>query len=65
MSAFLERSGVDPERIRWISTPGEIRQTVYEARFGVDLWKHFLALALILALAEMIVGRDRKHAGGA
>ena len=65
MRSFFEHNGVDPSRIRWISAADEVGQTVYEARFGVDLWKYFLVLALILAIAEMFVGRDRTHAEGA
>jgi len=64
MTEFFEKSGVEAERIRWISAPGTVQETIHEARFGVDLWKHFLILALLLALAEMIVGRDRSRAGG-
>jgi hypothetical protein len=59
MSEFLQHSGVQSERIRWIESPANVGQTLHEARYGVDLWRHFLILALLLALAEMVVARDR------
>jgi len=61
---FLARAGVAPERIRWITRPEDLEQSITEARFGVDLWKPFLVLALVLALAEMLVGRERRSREG-
>jgi hypothetical protein len=29
-----------------------------QSRFGVELWKYFLALALLLVIAEMALARD-------
>ena len=38
-----------------------ISQIVTEARFGVELWKYFILLALVCALAEMLLARDVKR----
>jgi hypothetical protein len=62
VEAVLDRCGVPSDRIRWISGPATVRETIYEARFGVDLWKYFVLLAILCAVAEMIVGRDRSRA---
>jgi hypothetical protein len=36
--------------------------TVLESRLGIELWKYFLGLAIVVALAEMFVGRESKSA---
>ncbi len=38
----------------------DVRQTVFEVRFGVELWKYMIALALLCALLEMIIARNVK-----
>jgi hypothetical protein len=37
---------------------------ITQSRFGLELWKYMLALALICAFAEMIVGRGGKEGQG-
>ncbi len=39
-----------------------VGKAVEQSRYGVELWKHFLGLALILALIEMAIGREPKGA---
>jgi hypothetical protein len=39
---------------------GDYSKIIAQARFGSELWRHFLLLALILALTEMAVARNRK-----
>lgn len=36
---------------------GDFGDSIVQSRFGLELWKYMLALALICAFAEMIVGR--------
>lgn len=60
LPAFWQRAGVPPENVRTVS-PGESpAESIRQSRFGVELWRHFLALAAALALAEMAVGRATK-----
>ncbi len=57
---FWARMGVTEQQVQELSTEQEINATVLESRFGVELWKYFLVLALLCALAEMIIGREAK-----
>ncbi|MBI5471389.1 MAG: BatA domain-containing protein [Ignavibacteriae bacterium] len=57
---FFARLGLKAEQIRTLPTGASIEADVLETRYGVELWKHFVGLALLLALVEMIVGRERK-----
>lgn len=38
----------------------DISKIIYESRFGVELWKYFIALALLLAIAEMLIAKNSK-----
>ena len=48
--------------INLLDRDANIRKAVTEARFGVELWKYMIALAIVCALLEMIIARDRKRA---
>ena len=53
---FRATEKIDPERIH--ETPQErAAETVRQARYGFELWKHFVVIAVLLAVAEMAVGR--------
>lgn len=43
-----------------ISIDDDIQKTIYQSRFGTELWKYFLLLALIAALLEMFVAKSSK-----
>jgi hypothetical protein len=57
-AALYARVGLKEEQVRALPAGQAVEAAVQESRFGVELWKHFLALALALALAEMILGRE-------
>ena len=61
VEALLEHMGVEPSAISLIDQPQEAQRLVLESRFGVELWKHLLIAALLVALAEMIVARISKQ----
>jgi hypothetical protein len=44
-----------------LSPTGEIRDTITQARVGVDLWYPAIVLALLFLLAEMLVAWPRKR----
>ncbi len=54
VSEIGERLGVD---IKEISPDSDLKTTIRQARFGKELWKEFLLLALILLVVESILGR--------
>jgi hypothetical protein len=60
---FLKSSGLKPGDAIELSGNGPLEKTVEQSRYGVELWKHFLWIALILGLLEMIIGREPKRAG--
>jgi hypothetical protein len=47
------------------SNRGDYAEAITASRFGLELWKYMLALAIICAFAEMIVGRAPKMAEAA
>jgi hypothetical protein len=60
MDEFFARLGLKPEQIRQITAAENLDNAILETRYGVELWKHFLIAALLLALAEMAIGREAK-----
>jgi hypothetical protein len=61
---FLAKTGIDSARVRILPVGGSIERTIQESRFGVELWKYLLGVALALAIAEIAVGRiSRVDAG--
>ncbi len=46
-----------PNTVRILDASGRIGDSVAKARIGTELWRFFLILALICALAEMILAR--------
>lgn len=71
----IRRMTVD-EAVKWLTLNGmrsDAIQTIHpnerpdvvilQSRFGVELWKYFLGLAIVCALTEMIVGRSKREKG--
>ena len=57
--SWLVNHGLRSDAVQVIQ-PNERPETIIlQSRFGFELWKYFLGLALLCALAEMIVGRDK------
>jgi hypothetical protein len=57
---FWTSFGLDPGNIRSIPSDERLGPAVLQSRFGLELWRHFGILALLLAIAEMIVARDSR-----
>jgi hypothetical protein len=49
--------GITTERFHLLSAAEPFLRKIEESRYGVELWRYFLGIALLLALAEMAVGR--------
>ncbi|HEX9006177.1 MAG TPA: BatA domain-containing protein [Bacteroidota bacterium] len=56
---FWASLGAAPGQTAVFAASQELDASVEHSRYGVELWKHFLALALALAMAEMVIGRGR------
>ena len=55
-TAFFSALGIVSPTVLEAHT--DVRQAITDVRFGVELWKYMIALALLCALAEMLVARD-------
>ena len=53
-----------PGRARVLRVGDDLASRVREARFGRELWPQFVALALLLLIAESILGRWGMPGGG-
>lgn len=60
LEIMLSGMGIDPSVVAVIQQPRDAQRLVLESRFGVELWKHFLLAALVVALLEMAVARVGK-----
>lgn len=58
---IIKRLGITQSNVTYIQQPQEMQRVVLQSRFGVELWKHFLIAALIVALLEMLVARVSKR----
>lgn len=67
LAAFWEHAGVPAANVRTVLPGASPAESIRQARFGVELWRHFLALALLIAIIEMAVARAAKRVseGGA
>ncbi|HEY4612958.1 MAG TPA: hypothetical protein VII11_08260 [Bacteroidota bacterium] len=61
LATVLQRLGIADQSLQRLEAAPEIQQQVLQARFGVELWKHFLVAALLVAIAEMFVAREGKQ----
>lgn len=62
LSTFWRHVGVKATQPRRLHATDKLDETILESRLGIELWKYFLALAIVVALAEMFVGRESKSA---
>ncbi|MBI5216253.1 MAG: BatA domain-containing protein [Ignavibacteriae bacterium] len=60
LAKFWKQFGIESAAITTLDKPEDVQITVTQSRFGVELWKHCLALALMLALLEMFIARDSR-----
>lgn len=61
LQAFWSACGLEPHQVQRITSADRMEAAILGARFGVELWKYFIALALLCAFVEMIVGRESKE----
>lgn len=47
-------------KLFFLNKDENISDAILKARFGSELWKHFLIIALVLAFVEMLVARNAK-----
>jgi hypothetical protein len=57
LTVFWRRMGIPEDRVHYVDAPKDIQRVVQESRYGIELWRYCLALALACALLEMLLGR--------
>jgi len=56
---YLNQIGYEGKFIS-LSTETDYLKEVYQSRFGTELWKYFLIIVLLLAIAESLLARSSK-----
>ncbi|MBI1807497.1 MAG: BatA domain-containing protein [Ignavibacteria bacterium] len=59
---FWKAVGIEPSRVHSLKPGEQMQTTILQSRFGVELWKYCICLALILAFLEMFIARDSRIA---
>ena len=57
---LLSTFAADPNMIKYKERDINIAQVIKEAKTGTELWQLFLVLAIIAALSEMLIARNKK-----
>ena len=60
MFTFAERHGIASSNIHTTRTGETLQASILQTRYGLELWKYCTLIAIILALIEIIVARDRR-----
>jgi hypothetical protein len=60
LQKYFSQFGAEPLILGNVGEPAEKYRQILEARFGSELWKHFIIIALLLTIAEMIIARDNR-----
>ncbi|MFA6232848.1 MAG: BatA domain-containing protein [Bacteroidota bacterium] len=58
---FFARLGIT--QVAELGRDANVQQAVTQLRYGVELWKYMLAFAILCAILEMLVARERKNPG--
>jgi hypothetical protein len=53
--------GVEADRARVLEPGDNVAETIKESRYGLELWRYLLGAALLLAMIEMAISRERKN----
>ncbi len=64
LPSFWSSLGLRPEAGEVLSTEGNLEKEVQKTRYGLELWRYFLAVAILCALGEMAVGHVRRSEEG-
>ncbi|MDH4069350.1 MAG: BatA domain-containing protein [Ignavibacteria bacterium] len=60
LRTYFRTKGFEEERISILTSGDELGRIVQESRYGTELWKTMLTVAILLALLEMAVARVRR-----
>lgn len=60
IATMLQRLGLSMNSVETIRQNSDVRQRIIQSRVGLELWKYFVAAALLASLIELIVARTKK-----
>ncbi len=60
MHSLFTSVGIPSEQVKLLTPSSKLDTAILESRFGVELWKYLVGLALVIAICEMIVGRESR-----
>ncbi len=61
MFSISKKYGIEENAVHFFHQQKNIENTILQSRFGTELWKYFLILAILFALAEMFFAREKKN----
>ncbi len=61
VALMLQRVGVQPDALSIVTAGSSMKDAVLQSRFGIELWRYFVILAVVFAIAEMIVAREKRE----
>jgi hypothetical protein len=61
INSLLQQLGIESSSVHEVHHAEDLERTVLESRFGVELWKYLLMLALIVGIIELLVARSTKR----
>ncbi len=64
IESLLQQMGASSKSVNFIGQNADIQKIIVQSRVGVELWKFFVAVALVLALIESVVARASRRETG-
>lgn len=61
LETLSKQVGIESGSVREVKQIEDLDRTVLESRFGVELWKYLLMLAVMVAVIELLVARTTKR----
>ncbi len=59
---FWKHVNIPASSVKLIEYTDQLETAILQSRFGVELWKYCIGIALLLALFEMLIARDSRKA---
>lgn len=61
IQSLLELYGIGPNNVTLLTFHSSMHDVILQSRFGIELWKYFVLLAVLCAIAEMIIAREKRN----
>ena len=64
LDSLWSRYGISSTALRKLDPMENLETAILQSRFGIELWKYAIGLALVIALTEMFIAREKKEGPG-